>query len=146
MKVHLLDVNVLIALFDPAHLDHHEAHRWFGTVGGKAWPTCPMTENGLVRILSNPGYPTVQATSAEVLDRLRIFCGRPGHHFWPADISMRDRSLFASDLPVGSRQISDVYLLALAVHHKGKLATFDRGIRAAAVPSGGVQALEVIGA
>jgi uncharacterized protein len=122
----LLDINVLVALFDASHLNHDAAHRWFGNTGRLSWATCPITENGFVRILSHPSYPSVQATPSEVADRLTSFASQQGHVFWPDDISL----LTALDLEsrtrlVGSQQLTDFYLAALAQHHGGSLATFD---------------------
>jgi toxin-antitoxin system PIN domain toxin len=128
MNVFLLDVNVLVALFDPAHVNHEAAHQWFGNFGQKGWATCPITENGLVRVLSNPAYLTVVATPAEVIDRLRTFCKRPGHVFWEESISIRDPAIFQTDRIAGHQKLTDLYLAGLALRHRGKLATFDQHI------------------
>jgi len=80
---YLLDINVLIALFDAAHVHHEPAHRWFAAVGKPSWATCSVTESGFIRVISNPAYKAVSATPAEAADRLRIFCSNPGHQFWP---------------------------------------------------------------
>jgi len=121
---------VLIALFDASHLNHDAAHRWFGETGRQSWATCPITENGFVRVLSHPSYPSVQATPNELADRLSAFVGQRGHIFWPDDISL------LSDLDpgsrvrlVGSQQVADFYLAALAHHHDGLLATFDGSLQ-----------------
>ena len=94
MSVALLDVNVLVALFDPAHANHEDAHTWFGRNRKYGWATCPISENGCVRVLSNPAYPTVEATPSEVAERLRSFCSATEHHFWPDSVSLMDESLF----------------------------------------------------
>jgi uncharacterized protein len=122
----LLDVNVLVALFDSSHVNHEAAHAWFGGDGHLSWATCPITENGCVRVLSNPSYPSVQATPQEVIERLARFCKEPGHVFWPDDISL----VTGLEQPLisrlrGSQQITDFYLAALARQHEGRLATFD---------------------
>ena len=83
MSVALLDVNVLVALFDPKHDHHEDAHRWFGRNRRYGWATCPITINGCVRVLSHAAYPTVKATPAEVTAHLRRICLEPDHHFWP---------------------------------------------------------------
>lgn len=121
---------MLIALFDASHLNHDAAHRWFGETGRQSWATCPITENGFVRVLSHPSYPSVQATPNELADRLSAFVGQRGHIFWPDDISL------LSDLDpgsrvrlVGSQQVADFYLAALAHHHDGLLATFDGSLQ-----------------
>jgi toxin-antitoxin system PIN domain toxin len=127
----LLDVNLLIALFDPDHVHHDAAHAWFGTHRSSGWATCPLTENGVVRILSNPAYSPSAERPAEVARRLALFRDSGDHVFWPADVSVCDPRLFS--LSIGHRHLTDVYLLALAVRRDGCLATFDRAIPAKAV-------------
>ena len=106
----LLDVNVLVALFDAAHVHHDAAHRWFEAVGRESWATSPITENGLVRVLSNPAYPTVTASPAEVAERLHIFCSQSGHVFWQDAVSLIDSTLFNLSHLHGRQQITDLYL------------------------------------
>jgi uncharacterized protein len=133
---HLVDVNVLVALFDAAHPAHEPAHAWFGEVGRQAWASCPITENGLVRVLSHPRYPSVHASPAEVAERLAELCSRPGHERWPCDLSLLDDNAFSLRHVSGPGQLTDVYLLGLALRHGGRLATFDRRIPVAAVAGG----------
>ncbi|HEX5071001.1 MAG TPA: TA system VapC family ribonuclease toxin [Vicinamibacterales bacterium] len=133
MPVALLDVNVLVALFDPDHLHHDLAHDWFAVEGRDGWATCSITENGFLRVLSHPNYRPEPIRLADALAGLRKFCSGPRHRFWPADISLADESLFASAAFAGHRQITDVYLLGLAKKMGGRLATFDRSIPLAAV-------------
>jgi toxin-antitoxin system PIN domain toxin len=128
VSVSLLDVNVLIALFDPSHIHHEGAHRWFALNHKYGWATCPLTLNGCVRILSNPAYPTVAATPAEVIARLRAFCSNAHHEFWADSVSLLDEALFRSQLIRGHGTVTDIYLLGLAVRHHGRLATFDGAI------------------
>ena len=128
MSVALLDVNLLVALHDPAHPNYEEAHAWFAAQRKRGWATCPLTLNGCVRVLSNPAYPSIEATPREVISRLRILCAAPDHHFWEDSISLLDPALFRPALIPGHRSITDLYLLSLAVTHHGKLATFDRSI------------------
>src|ERR1022692_2548587 len=128
MSVSLPDVNMLVALHDAAH-DHYEAaHRWFGHRSSQGWATCPLTVNGCVRILSNPNYRNLKASVDEVADRLRTLCSAPNHHFWKDELSLLDGDVFRHSHIAGPRQITDVYLLALAVSHGGRLVTFDRSI------------------
>lgn len=131
---HLLDVNVLVALFDPTHLHHEVAHRWFGSVREAGWASCPVTENGFLRVLSNPAYPGRRTTVADAADRLRTFQASGGHEFWGDDVSLLDTSVAAVRHLAGHGEITEAYLLALAVHRGGTLATFDRNVRLAAVP------------
>lgn len=133
MSIALLDVNVLVALFDPAHLNHEDAHRWFSRNKKHGWATCPMTINGCIRVLSNPAYPTVDATPAEVAGRLRSFCAATDHHFWEDSVSLTDESLFRPSMIGGHQKITDAYLLGLAVRNHGRLASFDRSIPVRAV-------------
>lgn len=93
-RVALLDVNVLVALFDPDHVHHGPAHAWFAAHRSEGWATCPRTENGLVRLLSNPSYSGVHETPAAIVRRLQAFCASGGHAFWPDFVSLRDRKLF----------------------------------------------------
>jgi len=138
----LLDVNVLIALIDPAHTQHAAAHGWLETVGTGSWATCPIVENGAVRILSHPRYPFGPAPAspsgvARILKRLRQV---PGHRFWPDDISLLDDEAVDLAALIHSRQITDTYLLALAASKGGRLATFDGRLTTNAV-RGGAEAL-----
>jgi len=143
-RVALLDVNVLVALFDPDHVHHEAAHRWFGERRQGGWATCPITENGLVRILSNPAYSTTHETRGAIVRRLGEFCASGQHVFWPDEVSLRDPGLFRWAAPVSHRNLTDVYLLGLARSKTGKLATFDRSIPVAAVAEAGRETLEVI--
>jgi hypothetical protein len=121
---------VLVALFDASHLNHEAAHRWFGDTGRQSWATCPITENGFVRVLSHPSYPSVQATPNEAADRLSAFVGQRGHVFWPDDISLLSGLDAGSRARLaGSQQVTDFYLAALAFHHAGLLATFDGSLQ-----------------
>jgi hypothetical protein len=131
--VALLDVNVLVALFDPAHGHHEAAHRWFGDNRYDGWATCPLTENGLVRVLSNPAYPGRRTTVGDALERLRLFRASGNHVFWTDSVTLCDESLFDTRHLAGHRQLTDVYLLGLAVKNKGRLTTFDGRISPHAV-------------
>ena len=145
MTTALLDVNVLIALFDPAHPNHEDAHRWFGRNRKRGWATCPLTINGCVRVLSNPAYPTVEATPAEVISRLHVLCASRDHQFWMDDVSLLDESLFRPPMIGGHQKITDAYLLGLSVRHGGRLVTFDRAIPMKAVIGATPGSLEVLG-
>jgi toxin-antitoxin system PIN domain toxin len=128
-RVALLDVNVLVALFDPDHINHDPAHDWLTAHRPDGWATCPITENGLVGILSNASYSAEYVSAAEVRERLAAFCRSGDHVFWADDVSLRDERLFG----LRHAQITDVYLLGLAVRKGGRLATFDRHIPPRAV-------------
>jgi uncharacterized protein len=129
----LLDVNVLVALFDPAHIHHDAAHDWFGACREDGWATCPLTENGFVRVLSNPGYPGRRTTVADAGGRLERLTHGGGHAFWADELSLLDASVINRGQLSGHRQITDAYLLALAVSNDGCVVTFDRGLPFGAV-------------
>ena len=140
----LLDVNVLVALFDPDHVHHDLAHDWFADNRARGWATCPITENGFVRVLSNPAYGVSNVRVSELVNRLSRFCGSGHHRFWPDVISLRDPAIFRANRIAGPRQLTDVYLLGLARKHGGTLATFDRTIPVNALAAGAGSVLEVI--
>jgi len=144
-RVALLDVNVLVALFDAEHVHHEMAHDWFGDHRDHGWATCPITENGFVRVVSSPAYglPGVRPQSA--LAALRRFCASGHHRFWPCDVSLSDGKVFDVATSAGARQVTDVYLLGLAVQKRGCLATFDRSITMKAVVGATPPSLQVIG-
>lgn len=132
----LLDVNVLIALIDPAHMQHDNVHKWFAKSGKKAWATCPLTQNGVLRIVGHARYPNSPGTPAAVADLMTIFLSHPGHEFWPDDVSLLDARKVRAARLLESSQVTDSYLLALAVAHGGRLATFDRQLVTNAVAHG----------
>jgi toxin-antitoxin system PIN domain toxin len=138
---YLLDVNVLLALADPQHVHHLPAHAWFASHARDAWSTCPITENAFVRIASHPGYPNRPGEAPVVLELLRGMCSVEGHRFWPDAISLRDALLPGGSLT--HAQVTDTFLLALAVAKGGRLATLDRRISSSLV-AGGQAALDVI--
>lgn len=140
---YLLDVNVLIALLDSAHAYHGPAHEWFGREGQSSFATCPLTENGVLRIVGNPRYPKSPGTPAAVAASLISLTQHPGHGFWTDDVSLLDPHVVETDKLLDWSQLTDLYLVALAVCRGGRLATFDRKIRPQAV-AGGVEALHLI--
>ncbi len=140
----LLDVNVLVALFDPAHIHHDVAHDWFSADGRAAWATCPVTEAGFLRVLTNPAYGGTAMRVAELAALLTRFCRSGGHVFWPDRVSLLDTALFDLTRAAGHRQMTDVYLLGLACRMGGRLATFDRTIPIRAVKGATAASLEVI--
>ncbi len=143
-RLALLDVNVLVALFDPDHVHHDTAHDWFADNRGGGWATCPLTENGVVRVLSNLRYSPAAEPSSRIVERLRGVCESGHHVFWADDVSLRDVSRFVAGAPISHRQVTDAYLLGLAKRHGGRLATFDRTIPLEAVPGGVADDLIVI--
>lgn len=128
MTVHLLDVNVLIALAWPQHIHHGEAHTWFDKVGRRAWSTCPISELGFIRISSNPKIIRDAVSPRDAVGLLKQISALPGHEFWSDIVAPVQAAALSSLALVGHRQVTDAYLLALAQHHKGKLATLDGGL------------------
>jgi len=128
----LLDVNVLLALMDKDHIRHQNALTWWRRERESGWASCPLTQNGFVRILCQANYPE-RPTAAQAIGQLRLQLAEPGHEFWPDDISVTDSGLFDRSRILGPKQITDVYLLALAMKKGGRLVTFDRAIPLAAV-------------
>lgn len=141
MAAYLLDVNVLIALAWPEHAAEERAGRWFARHRHRGWATCPMTQAGLVRVLSNPSFSEFALTPSGALEVLSHNIDVPEHQFWGDSIGLREAVDVMPEALTGHRQITDAYLVALAVHRKGKLATLDRRIEKWA-PAGSV---EVIG-
>jgi uncharacterized protein len=139
----LFDVNVLIALFDPGHVHHERAHEWWGLNRKGGWASCPITQNGFVRILSQPRYPNT-VTTLTAMRLLQSATMREGHVFWPDDISLVDEKIFDSKRILGPKQLTDIYLFALAVKNRGRLATFDATIPLTAVCGAELERMVVI--
>ena len=121
----LLDVNVLIAPMDPAHVHHDRVHVWFLAEGGGDWASCPLTQSGVCRIVGQPSYPNSPG-GPRVVARLARFCDHAGHQFWADHISLFDEEMFDTKRLLSSGQVADAYLLGLAIRHAGRLATLDR--------------------
>jgi toxin-antitoxin system PIN domain toxin len=140
LKPFLLDTNVLIALAWPNHVHHEQALDWFRRKGRAGFRTCPITQTGFVRISSNPSFTPHAVSPKEALALLARITRLSGHDFWPDDLSLEPA--FGLHPPVVShRQVTDGYLLALAIEHGGVLATLDRGVASLAGDSGAVEAL-----
>lgn len=129
-------MNVLIALIDPAHIAHDLVHQWFESEGRHAWATCPITENGVLRIIGQPAYPNTPGSPAAVAPIVQGLRNHPGHHFWPDSISLIGTSNVDPGALLTPGQVTDSYLLALAVSQNGKLATLDRRLSSKAVVGG----------
>ena len=128
----LLDVNVLIALLDAQHLHHEAAVRWLKDNIRHGWATCPITQNGCLRTMAQPAYPNHLPASA-VAARLREATDSSHHQFWPDQVSLLDPDVADWSQAIGPKQITDVYLLALAVDRQGRFVTFDARIARSAV-------------
>lgn len=128
----LLDVNVLIALLDSDHSLHRAASEWLSRNTAAGWASCPLTQNGCVRIMSTAGYRNSHSLPV-VAARLAEACATSLHQFWHDDISILDTQAVNCSRVHSPRQLTDVYLLALAVKHGGRLVTFDTAIARNAV-------------
>jgi uncharacterized protein len=141
----LLDVNILIALLDPSHIDHNRVHDWFAATGRHSWATCPLTENSVLRIIGSVRYPNSPGSAAVVAALMQELQSLPGYTFWPDNISLLDAQRLDMTRLLTTAQVTDSYLLALAVAHGGQLATLDRRLIPDAVHRG-VASLHLIGA
>lgn len=140
----LLDVNVLIALLDAAHIHHRKATDWLVANLRRGWATCPITQNGCIRIMSQSAYPN-SAAPGVIAGRLQEAMAASAHEFWPDDLSVAAGKVLDWSSVLGSRQVTDAYLLALAVHHGGRFVTLDRGVALAAVPGASAISLVSLG-
>ncbi len=127
----LLDVNALIALADEDHPFNPVIRRWWAN-WKKGWASCPLTQNGFLRVLSQPAYSN-SMSMAEALNLLDLAVDQGNHEFWPDDLSLADGSRIDRRHVLGPKQLTDIYLLALAVKNDGRLVTFDTAIPLAAV-------------
>jgi toxin-antitoxin system PIN domain toxin len=139
----LFDVNMLVALSDPEHIHHSRAFAWWSEHQQLGWASCPLTQNGFVRVISSSGYRRPRRL-ADALEQLGGLVSRPTHIFWPDDVALADRAVFDHEGLLGPGQITDAYLLALAVKQGGRLVTFDRGISLRAVRGAEAKHLAVI--
>lgn len=126
----LFDINVLLAIVDPLNPFHRTIHNWLGEHKNAGWATCPITENGFVRILAQPKYRGARRTAPEAIELLRSMKAEAlqSHVFWADDCSISDSESVMHERLVAPSQITDVYLAALALRHGGRFLTFDRGI------------------
>ena len=147
MKVRLLDVNVLVSLLDSAHVHHQQAVQWFRAVAAtEGWATCPITENGFIRVVSGVSYPNFRLTPAMAAQSLQRFkAGFSGvHRFWPAEVSLADPAVFDLNCLTGARQTTDVYLAATAFRNGGLFTTIDGGVQWRAVQGASADLVERI--
>ena len=125
--ISLLDVNILIALFDAAHHRHDDAHNWLAVNRSQGWATCPITQNGCIRIISHPGY-SGHLSIPDISSRLWNAIHAEDHHFFEDSISLCNPDRFHHSEMQSSKALTDLYLLGLAVKNKARLVTFDTGI------------------
>ena len=143
MRRALLDINVLLALLDSDHVDHGRAHARLDDDMNAGWASCAITENGFVRIISQPRYPS-PVPPAEAVELLAREAAGGDHEFWSCEVSLLDSRIVDRSRLHGPRQVTDAYLLALAVAHEGRFATLDRSLALASVPGAGQDHLSVL--
>jgi len=127
VSVGLLDINVLIALAWPSHVHHAQAHAWFARHAGSGWATCPLTQLGFVRISSNPRIIPEAVLPQQALQVLTQIVKHEHHVFWPDDLAVNDRQIPVAHV-MGHRQLTDAYLLGLAIRRRGRLVTLDESV------------------
>jgi toxin-antitoxin system PIN domain toxin len=140
----LLDLNVFVALVWPAHEHHRPAHDWFKSRGRWKWATCPITELGLVRLLSNPAFSPDALSLDQAFSLLRTNLKHPLHEFWPDSIRVTPSLDDLVQHMEGYKQVTDAYLLSLAIRRKARLATFDTGLKQLATNLGKASSVELL--
>lgn len=130
MTAFLFDVNLLIALMWPAHEDHEKAQEWFAHNAHQGWATCPFTQTAFVRIVANPAFSPDAPSPLEAAALLASNLKHQNHHFWADEITLGEAIEPFSNRLSGHQQVTDAYLLGLAIHKKGKLVTMDRAVTA----------------
>ena len=144
MSVHLLDANLLIALLWPSHSSHGRAQRWFAQHAPQGWATCTLTQAAFVRIVSNPAFSSHAVSVRDAIQVLAASLRHPAHRFWIDHAGFLEVTAELHDRLTGHQQVTDAYLLGLALRQKGKLATLDRSIQSLAPAHFARQALVVI--
>ena len=141
----LFDVSVLIAIVDPEHSFHRSIHRWLQSHVGTTWASCPLTENGFVRILSQPSFSAGKRTPGEAITLLRSVKETPAwpHVFWADEYSITEPSSITGDRIGGPNQFADVYLVALALRKGGRFLTFDGKVAWQCVPGATASIIEI---
>lgn len=138
MRAYLLDVNVLVAMAWPRHSAHGMVQQWLAREARKGWATCPFTQAGFVRIISNPAFSPDALSPQQALSLLQVNLEHPAHQFWPAGLRLNE-ALAKVGKVIGHQPITDAYLLGLAIHNKGRLVTLDRAV-ASLLPASGTAA------
>jgi uncharacterized protein len=140
----LLDINVLIALLDGAHVHHKLATAWLAANIRRGWSSCPLTQIGCIRIMSQPAYPNTRP-AGQVAERLRDAAADRRHEFWAADVDLVGGKVIDWSVVLTSRHVTDLYLLGLAVAKGGRFVTFDGHVPRSAVAKAEARHLVVIG-
>jgi predicted nucleic acid-binding protein len=109
---------------------HYRATQiWFDAVGKKNWGVCPLTEAGFIRVTTNPAYRGPNRTVHQASAILSELAKHSGYRYWPITQPWSVLTMPFSARILGHQQITDAYLLGLAIKESGTLVTFDRGIR-----------------
>jgi toxin-antitoxin system PIN domain toxin len=133
---YLLDVNVLVAMAWPRHAAHSTVQKWLARYAQEIWATCPFTQAGFVRIISNPAFSRDALSPKQALSLLRVNLDHPNHRFWPDTLEVNDAMTKVRQV-TGHNQITDAYLLALAISRRGTLVTLDKSVANLMLPSAG---------
>jgi toxin-antitoxin system PIN domain toxin len=123
---YLLDVNLLFALLSPDHVHYKFARKWLISVE-QPWGTCSFSEAGYLRLAMSPraGGHSLRVAGAA----LESLTQHPQFRFWPITKRWSAVTASLSGRVYGHQQITDAYLLGLAIQENGILATLDKGIR-----------------
>jgi toxin-antitoxin system PIN domain toxin len=124
----LLDLNVLVALIEPDHVHHQKAQGWFNSSRKGVFSLCPLTEAGFLRVTANPGFRPGPRTMPQAIAILQAFKGHPDHLYLSIEKSWVEVTAGFARRIVGHQQVTDAYLLGLAIRENGVLVTFDKGI------------------
>lgn len=127
MSQYLLDVNVLVAMAWPRHAAHATVQKWLARHAADGWATCPITQAGFTRLISNPAFSRDALTPKQAVALLEANLEHPAHHFWPDNLGLGEALAKVGEL-AGHNQITDAYLLALASARRGTLVTLDKSI------------------
>ena len=128
-RKYLLDLNVVVALTDDEHEHYASAHRWFSTLSGESWGTCPLSDAGYIRLATSPAARIGSGSFSTAIAVLAELARRPGYRFWPITDAWAELTAQIASRIFGHQQVTDAYLLGLAIKEDGVLVTFDRGIR-----------------
>lgn len=141
----LFDVNVLLAIADENHVFHTAIHHWLSTQKNKRWATCAITECGFIRVISQPAYRGERREAPAAIRFLRLMKAGADwtHDFWPDSVSITDAAVVNEARVAGPRQITDLYLAALAFSRQSRLVTFDTGIPWHIIPGAGSSLIEI---
>jgi uncharacterized protein len=129
IRRNLLDVNALVALTSIEHPQYSKAQRWFDSLVDQEWGICPLTEAGYVRIVTNPASGPIFSTFLHAAAILKDLARWPGYRYWPIIGSWATLTASFASRITGHQQVTDAYLLGLAIKEDGVLVTFDRGIK-----------------